>query len=202
MRRGWTAQGRRGGVDRTVAATVVLVYGGLALLGWFIGWLRGAPDVLSCTPMGLGGRPQPLMSLVGGLGLALAVIAATRALVRTTGWARELHADLRPVARSLGESAILPVALASAIGEEVLFRGALLPALGLLGSSLLFGVVHQLRGRSRGAWIAFAALVGLALGGLFAATGSLLGPIVAHALINAVNLRFLIEHDPGVAHST
>lgn len=185
-------------MDRSVAVVVVGAYGGMALLGWFIGWVRGAPNVLVCpaTTLTPDGRPQPLVSLLGGLGLAFAVIAATRAFVRTQGWARELHADLRPVACALGEAAILPVAVASAVGEEVLFRGALLPALGLVPSSLLFGVTHQLRGRSRGAWIAFAAAVGFLLGALFQATGSLLGPIVAHALVNAVNLRFLIEHDP------
>lgn len=191
------SEGRRG-FDRSVATIVVAAYGGVALLGWFIGWARGAPNVLVCTPLTLGAAgPSPLASLLGGLGLGVAVVAATRAFVRTQPWARELHEDLRPVALALGESAILPVAIASAVGEEVLFRGALLPALGLLPSSLLFGVTHQLRGRSRGVWIAFAATVGFLLGALFQATGSLLGPIVAHALVNAVNLRFLIEHDPG-----
>lgn len=191
------SEGRRS-VDRSVAAIVVTAYGGVALLGWFIGWARGAPNVLVCAPVTLSDRgPSPLLSLVGGLGLGLAVVAATRALVRTQGWARALHADLRPVALALGESAILPVAIASAVGEEVLFRGALVPAIGLVPSSLLFGVTHQLRGRSRGVWIAFAATVGFLLGALFEATGSLLGPIVAHAFVNAVNLRFLVEHDPG-----
>ena len=43
----------------------------------------------------------------------------------------------------------------------------------------------------------FAGVVGLMFGALFRATGSLLGPIVAHALINGVNLRFLMTHTPG-----
>ena len=35
----------------------------------------------------------------------------------------------------------------------------------------------------------------LAFGGLFLATGSLLGPIVAHVAINVTNLRYLRDND-------
>jgi membrane protease YdiL (CAAX protease family) len=37
--------------------------------------------------------------------------------------------------------------------------------------------------------------MGLLFGALFLATGSLLGPIVAHVAINVVNLRFLRDTD-------
>jgi hypothetical protein len=36
----------------------------------------------------------------------------------------------------------------------------------------------------------------MAFGAIFAATGSLLGPLLAHAVINAVNLIYLRDHDP------
>ena len=111
--------------------------------------------------------------------------------------ATALHEDLRPFARALGPSAVIPVALASAIGEEALFRGALVPAVGMVISSLLFGALHQMRGRSRFVWALFAFVVGLAFALLFRVTGSLVGPIVAHAAVNAVNLRFLLQHDPS-----
>ena len=57
-------------------------------------------------------------------------------------------------------------------------------------------MLHQLRGRSRIAWWLFATVVGLAFAYLFRFTGSLLGPVVAHAVVNAANLRFLLSHDP------
>ena len=44
--------------------------------------------------------------------------------------------------------------------------------------------------------MAWATVMGLLFGILFAATGSLVGPIVAHAIINAANLRFLRDNDP------
>jgi hypothetical protein len=51
-------------------------------------------------------------------------------------------------------------------------------------------------GPSRWVWVAFATLVGALQGTLFAATGSLVGPLLAHAIINAVNLAYLRDFDP------
>lgn len=184
-------------------ALVVLAYSGVAALGFAIGALRHQPNVFVCASLRLGSgdaKQDALFgagaSLAGGVVLAVVIIAATRWLVRTQSWAAALHEDLRPFVRALGPEAIVPLALASSIGEEILFRGALVPAIGIFASSLVFGALHQLRGRSRLSWVAFATVVGLLLGGLFEATGSLLGPIVAHALINGVNLRFLLTHAP------
>jgi membrane protease YdiL (CAAX protease family) len=184
---------------RRAVPLVVSAYAIVAGVGLGIAALRGQPNVFVCESYRLGDDAWSghLASLAGGLAIAFTIIAATRYFVRNTAWASALHADLRPMARALGEGAIVPVALASSVGEEVLFRGALVPWIGVFASSVLFGLLHQMRGRSRFAWVAFATVVGLLFGALFRATGSLLGPIVAHALINGVNLRFLMTHTPG-----
>jgi uncharacterized protein len=177
---------------------VVGAYAVVGAVGLGIAALRGEPNVFVCESLRLGNDPMMghVASLCGGLALAVAIIAATRYFVKNTAWAASLHEDLRPMARALGEGAVLPIALASSVGEEVLFRGALTPWLGIIASSILFGLLHQMRGRSRLSWVVFATIVGLMLGALFRVTGSLVGPIVAHALINGVNLRFLIHHAP------
>jgi membrane protease YdiL (CAAX protease family) len=184
--------------ERRAVPLVVGAYAVVGAVGLAIAALRSQPNVFVCESLRLGGDPWMghVASLAGGLALAVAIIAATRYFVRNTAWASSLHEDLRPMARALGEGAIVPVALASSVGEEMLFRGALTPWLGVVVSSVLFGLLHQMRGRSRLSWVAFATVVGLLLAGLFRATGSLVGPIVAHALINGVNLRFLIHHAP------
>jgi membrane protease YdiL (CAAX protease family) len=41
--------------------------------------------------------------------------------------------------------------------------------------------------------------MGLGLGAIFELTGSLLGPLLAHAIVNALNLGFLRDHDPAAA---
>ncbi len=184
------------------ARAVPLIVGAYAVVGAVglgIAALRGQPNVFVCQSLRLGDDPVMghVASLAGGVCLAVIIIAATRYFVRTTAWAAALHEDLRPMARALGEGAIVPIALASSVGEEILFRGALTPWLGIIASSVLFGLLHQMRGRSRLSWVAFAVVVGALLASLFRVTGSLLGPIVAHALINGVNLRFLIHHAPA-----
>lgn len=102
-----------------------------------------------------------------------------------------LHADLRPAALDVHDATLLVLGVASGVTEELFFRGLLAPALGLLFSSLAFGALHQLHGRAGWIWAGWAGVMGLLFGSLFLATGSLFGPIVAHATINVINLRFL-----------
>jgi hypothetical protein len=132
-----------------------------------------------------------------GLTAALAIIGFTRVAVRRFVWAQRLHAELRPVARDLTDGQILAVAGLSALGEEVFFRGLLAPVLGVVLAALVFGLAHQvkMRGPSRWAWTGWAIVVGLVLGALFALTGSLVGPLLAHAVVNAANLSFLRDYD-------
>jgi membrane protease YdiL (CAAX protease family) len=77
------------------------------------------------------------------------------------------------------------------VAEEAFFRGALQPHVGLVAASLIFGLAHFAPRRDLLPWTAFSLGAGLLLGGLFEMTGNLLAPVAAHALINAVNLRFL-----------
>lgn len=147
-------------------------------------WLS-MPDVVAhATSVGL------------GLVLAVLVVVGTRVSVWRFSWARRLHLELRPIAYGMSLWQILIVAAFSSVGEELLFRGLLQPWLGLLPTSVIFGICHQVPGHSRWVWVCWAMFVGMAFGATFAATGSLVGALVAHALINAVNLAFLRDHDP------
>jgi membrane protease YdiL (CAAX protease family) len=136
-------------------------------------------------------------SLIIGLAFGALVAFSTRIFVTRFAWARNLHRELRPVARDLSGSGIIAVAVFSALGEELWFRGLMQPWLGLWLQGLAFGIVHsQLRGPSRWAWVTWAMVMGLAFGAIFALTGSLAGPLAAHALINGLNLSYLKAHDP------
>lgn len=135
-------------------------------------------------------------SLVLGGAFAALVVLGTRILVTNVGWARDLHRDLRPLTLRLDGAGIVAIAALSAVAEELVFRGLLLPWMGVLPQALLFGVAHaQLSGPSRWVWVAWASVVGFALGAIFQLTGSLLGPMLAHALINGLNLLYLQSHD-------
>jgi uncharacterized protein len=121
-------------------------------------------------------------------------VVTTRLSVLHCKWARCLQAELRPVASGMASSTILLVAALSSLGEEMVFRSLLMPLLGVWAQGVLFGLLHQIRGRSRWIWVSWAAVVGLALGALYWLTGSLAGPVVAHGVINAMNLAYLRDH--------
>lgn len=176
--------------------------GGVALA---LIWARGTPLVYPAPSRALAAwwpgstldaGSAHLSSLCGGLVFGLMVVALSRVTVQRFEWARRLHRELRPFALGLDRSGIVVLAVLSSAGEELLFRGLLQPWMGLLPQALLFGLVHQMPGPSRWVWVSWALCVGLALGALYELTGSLLGPLVAHALVNGLNLSFLKHHAP------
>jgi hypothetical protein len=184
---------------RAVRARSLVAYGqaGLAALAFVVAWSArdGRPFAHPAPWLSLGEGAAVGASVAGGLALAGAVVWATRLTVARFGWAKRLHAELRPVARGMSAGDAFALALASGVGEELMFRSLAQPALGLVASSLLFGAVHQKRGPGRWAWMAWAAIVGFGLGVLFALTGSLVGCVLAHVLVNTVNLLYLRDHD-------
>jgi membrane protease YdiL (CAAX protease family) len=158
-------------------------------------WREGSPLLhpepwLSLPPAGAHAYSVALGAAIGGL-----VVMLTRLFARFA-WARRLHRELRPFARAISNPGIVIIALLSAIGEELLFRGLLEPWLGLVPQALLFGVLHYLPGSSRWVWMVWATAMGLVLGVVFHLTGSLTGAIAAHALVNGFNLHYLKNHDP------
>jgi uncharacterized protein len=178
----------RASVAYAVIATAALGVGHAFDLGWLLGyrspWLP------------LSGAEAHAFSLVLGTAFAAAVVVGTRVLVENVGWAKNLHRDLRPMTAQLDATGIVVIAALSALAEELVFRGLFMPWLGLWPQALLFGVVHaQLSGPSRWVWVAWASVVGLALGVIFGLSGSLLGAMLAHALINGLNLAYLKSHD-------
>ncbi|EFN54071.1 hypothetical protein CHLNCDRAFT_13326, partial [Chlorella variabilis] len=86
---------------------------------------------------------------------------------------------------------LLWVAALPAVSEELLFRGALIPAVypdwrGVVIAGLAFGVLHNSGGRNP-AFAAWASLVGCAYGALLLATGSVACPALAHTLANVAS---------------
>lgn len=76
------------------------------------------------------------------------------------------------------------------LSEELLFRGVMLPSLGLdwfglLASSLCFGLLHM-SSMQQWPYAGWAILVGLALGYSVLLSGNLLVPVTAHVLTNVI----------------
>jgi len=188
---------RRSGEKRT--ASLLVVYGLLLVVALGLAALRGESPFITTPSLPLGAAALVAVSLALGAALAVLPVVATRWLVRRFMWARRLHESLRPAVKDASTGQLLGMAVMSGLGEELFFRGLLVPALGVVASSLLFGVLHQVPGRARFVWASWATLMGLAFAAIFRLTGSLAGPVLAHVAINAVNLVFLRDTAATVA---
>ena len=182
-------------VRRGPAPLALGVYGALSVFTLGVSLARGVSPLETASVVDLPDWLRHPASVLAGAVLAAATIRASRVFVRRWGWARSLHADLRPAVRHAGDLTLAVLGIASGLAEELFFRGLLTPTIGLFLSSLAFGALHRLRGRTGWIWASWATVMGLLFGALLLATGSLLGPIVAHAAINVANLRFLRDTD-------
>lgn len=172
------------------ASLVIGLYGGMALVALLVGALRGNPDVYRL------GDPSGTWLVVGplvGLAAGLAVVGLTRVATRHFQWARDLHASFHDLLGPLAGREILILAAASSIGEELLFRGALQPWLGVWLQGLVFALLHVGPGKRFLPWTLSALVLGLAFGWMAAWTGSLGAPIAAHFTINFMNLRYIVR---------
>jgi membrane protease YdiL (CAAX protease family) len=166
---------------------VVYLVLGAAALGW--GGLRGQPNVWH-----LAGRdPAVITGVLSGLAAGLLIVFASRMALYRFEWMRALHRELRHLLFPLTDTEIVVLAAASSVGEEMFFRGALLPAIGLLGSSAIFALLHIGPKARHLPWTASSFAVGLLFGAMFQWTGDLTGPVVAHFLVNFLNLRHVAE---------
>jgi membrane protease YdiL (CAAX protease family) len=168
---------------------VYLVLGVVALV-W--GNVRGQPNIWH-----LGGQ-EPALSVtfagtLAGLAAGLVLVFASRMALYRFEWARALHRELRHMLFPLAAPEIVVLAAASSVGEEMFFRGALLPSIGILGSSALFALLHIGPKTRHLPWTLSSFGAGLLFGAMFLWTGDLTGPVIAHFLINFLNLRHVAE---------
>jgi hypothetical protein len=126
-----------------------------------------------------------------GLGAGLLLLALWWVAERMFPLARELEARLAGLLGAITISEAVALALLSGFAEELFFRGALQGSLGWAAATILFSLLHSGPGRAFRLWTLFALLAGAILGGIMAWRGNLLGPVVGHCLVNAVNLRRL-----------
>lgn len=131
-------------------------------------------------------------AVLQSLGLAAAITLTSSIIYRL--WAdyrRSADMYLELVIEPLEWTDLIWLGLLPGLSEELLFRGVMLPALGLnltalVISSLLFGVLH-LSGNGQWPYVVWATIVGFALGYCALITGNLVVPVVAHIITNLVS---------------
>lgn len=127
--------------------------------------------------------------LLIGLGIGVGITAMSSVVYRLwSAYRKSADVYLNLVLKPLVLPDLIWLGLLPGMSEELLFRGVMLPAIGLnaLGviiSSLVFGVLH-LSGSQQWPYVVWATIVGLLLGFSAVGTGNLLVPIVAHVATN------------------
>lgn len=171
-----------------------LLVPGAFLVGWWAGFDPMEKLVFTWADMGWG--------LGGGIVLALVVMAVLLlpfSPIKAFKGLMERH--MFPMLAASTYPDRVGIALLAGFCEELLFRGAIQPALGmtLLGpwgaliiSSVLFGALHGLSG----VYFFLAMGISLILGGLYQFTDNLLGPMILHGVYDLIILLLTIPYEP------
>ena len=169
------------GLVRIAAA----VYGAVLLFSFGMAFLQDQLGILfgEAWPSG----PH----LLAGLGVGLALVVLSRVAAHAWPPMTRLVDGLTDAIGPIGILPALALAALSGVAEEVLFRGALWPGLGFLGTSILFGLVHVWPSRAFWVYPLFATAAGLLFGLLRLGTQSLWPGVLAHVTVNALNLVWL-----------
>ena len=177
-------------------AMAVLVESGIGLGAVILAWLFSVSLGDQIAPLG-----KPLAAaVVRGLLATIPMLLAFWWLVTSKlPMLRQLREQVEWLVREMfpGGSVMqfAMVAALAGVGEELLFRGAIqtklgewtTPVVGLLLTSLLFGLAHALSKL----YFAFAIVVGAFLGWLALAYHDLVAPMIAHGLYDFLALVYL-----------
>lgn len=157
-------------------------YAVVALLSAVGAWIFDVPLFGEERPKGRG--------LGEGIVLGLGIVALCQVAYRFSARMREATRFLGGFFGPIGVGEALWLAILSGIAEEMCFRGALWP-LGLVGTSVFFGICHVVPVRALAGYPIFAFFAGLLLGALRERTGSVWPCALAHATVNAMNLGWI-----------
>ncbi len=148
-------------------------------------WLLVSP--YSLLPLNIS-----LETVAIGLGLGLGITAISGLAYRLwPAYRNSADIYLTLVIRPLLWADLVWLGLLPGLSEELLFRGVILPSIGLnlfgiVVSGVCFGVLH-FSGAQQWPYVIWAAVIGILLGASAVTTGSLLVPILAHVTTNLVS---------------
>ncbi len=106
---------------------------------------------------------------------------------------RLIEEDVSPLFHNVDFATVLVIAIASGVAEELFFRGVLQAQIGIWFSSLVFGLVHIWK-KTAVLYGIYAALIGLLFGGMYALSGSLWVPALAHVVNNFMAILYYIHY--------
>jgi len=171
----------RGGIG-----ILIWLYTGLAIAG-----LAGMFWRESLAALGPGDPMLMLHHIVVGVAGGALLVILSRISERYISSVEALTQGFAQMLGQFGPRHAGLVALASGLGEEIFFRGFLQSWWGLLGSSVVFALLHVGPDRRFVSWPFLAFGASLLLGGLLIYTGTIWASVIAHATVNFVNLNHI-----------
>jgi len=154
----------------------------LAALAW-IAW-RGGKEAVFSRLLG----NHPLQDILLGVAATMVILGTWGAIRPYFAWVQIFEDAVAGMVGKISLSACFVVALTSGFAEELVFRAALQPEIGIFFTTLIFSLLHLPFNRDLRPWPVFAFLVGLLLGFCYKHTGAMLAPFTTHFLINLINL--------------
>jgi membrane protease YdiL (CAAX protease family) len=180
----------------------VIFEGGLGVVALLLGWWWGYPPAAAMDTTWLA-TGQGIVASLPMLGLFLICLyLPLRPLVNLR---QMVDKSLVPMFRHCQMLEILVISVLAGLGEEMLFRGVLQPAIGdwygdpggpwvgLAVSAVLFGLLHPLTPT----YAVLAGTIGLYLGLLQMMTKNLFVPITTHAAYDFLALTYLVKLRSG-----
>lgn len=182
--------GPQGGDPRSLSVRLVLGFYAL-MAAAAVAWRLLADGVLPWAESPARLAAPILWRVAAGLAAGGALVVVSRVWTERSAAGRALAEELARLLGPLSPGRAWLFAAASGIAEEAFFRGALQPRVGWLAATLIFAAAHFVPAPKLWSWAVFALAAGALFGALFMATGDLLAPLLAHALVNGLNLRWL-----------
>lgn len=175
---------------RDAAATLSTL--ALAFYSFFlfvaIGWIYFREGKLFPTKY-LSGNTTWTIQVLWGVSFGLASIALSLWGHFAFECVRQGERDIKRLLGKLSLPQIFFLALCSGIIEEIFFRAAMQPTVGIWITSIIFGAMHCPFSKNLFFYPYVTAIIGLGLGWMFSASGEgLCAPVIAHVSINLVGL--------------
>jgi membrane protease YdiL (CAAX protease family) len=139
-------------------------------------------------PAGIAGTIGPLLFFMLSLSKKVDPIPVIGSLRQT------VIKDVKKLFDNSGLADIALISLLAGIAEEMLFRGVIQAAIGMIGASILFGLAHFITR----AYMVIALCMGLYLGFFFEITGNLFVPIQIHVFYDfgaLIYLKYFVHYE-------
>lgn len=179
------SQKQRFPTKETLMRSSLLIYGAMSLIGFEICWWYHKNIAVLFHLHDADWRFFLRISVIGIAFLTLGQFLLEDAFPSY----RRLKMTFAQIFKGLNFGQIVVLALLSSFGEELLFRGAMQPFLGVWFTSAIFAIMHvDPDGRSP-IWTIWAFIGGLVMGFAVKSTGSLWPAILIHFGVNLISIR-------------